>query len=230
MRAVSRVAHYMLIEQLSPLITLALILLLAFFAHKTTSQLFTIIYRAVRSEKIALYIVCFFYLPGTFLHEVAHLLTGIILFLKVTRFTIIPVVERTPGGYGVKLGSVTYIQRDPLRGFLVGIAPIFFGVLFFYFLPSLFTEFGTNIIGRMLVGYGAFVVASTMVSSKQDLREGIYMIPLLLLVGLFCYIFQFNPLSNHYLLEFVSQMNYHLSIALLINIGVYAVTAIFLKL
>lgn len=220
----------MLIDQFSPIITLALILLLAFFAHKTTSQLFTIIYRIVRSQKIALYIICFFYLPGTFLHEVAHLLTGTLLFLKVTRFTIIPVVERTPAGFGVKLGSVTYIQRDPLRGFLVGIAPIFFGVLFFYFLPQLFAEFGSNLIGRILVGYGAFVVASTMVSSKQDLREGVYMIPLVLLAGLLFYIFQFNPLTNHYVLEFISQMNYHLSIALLINMGVYAVSAIFLKL
>ncbi len=220
----------MSIDQISPLITLLLILLIAFFAHKTTSQLFTLMYRAVRSEKLALYFICFFYLPGTFLHEVAHLLTGVALFLKVTRFTIFPVVERTQGGYGIKLGSVTYIQRDPLRGFLVGIAPIFFGVLFFYFLPSLFAEFGISILGRIVVGYGAFVVASTMVSSKQDLRDGIFMIPLLLLFGFLFYIFQYNPLGNQYVLEFISQMNYHLSIALLINMGVYAVTAIFLKI
>lgn len=220
----------MLIDQFSPLITLTLILLLAFFAHKTTSQLFTLAYRIVRSEKIALYFICFVYLPGTFLHEVAHLLTGIVLFLKVTRFTIFPVVERSPQGYGVKLGSVTYIQRDPLRGFLVGIAPIFFGVLFFYFLPSLLAEFGTSLLGRIIVGYSAFVVASTMVSSKQDLRDGIFMIPLLLILGLLFYIFQLNPFGNHYVLEFISQMNYHLSIALLINMGAYAISALFLKI
>lgn len=220
----------MLIDQVSPFITLLLLGLLAFFSHKTTSLLFTIMYRAIRSQKIALYIICLLYLPGTFLHEVAHLLTGVVLFLQVNRFTIIPVVQHTPGGFAVKLGSVTYVQRDPLRGFLVGIAPIFFGVLFFYFLPTLFAEIGTNLFGRAIIGYGAFVVASTMIPSKQDLRDGIFMIPLIVIFGFVCYIFQFNPLTNNFVLEFISQMNYHLSIALIINLGVYAIASIFLKL
>lgn len=218
------------IDQLSPFITFALLLLIAFFAHKTTSLLFTIIYRVVRSQKIALYFICLFYLPGTFLHEVAHLLTGIVMFLKVNRFTIIPVVQLTPGGFAVKLGSVTYVQRDPLRGFLVGIAPIFFGVLFFYFLPTFFSEIGTSLLGRIFIGYGAFVVASTMIPSKQDLQDSVFMIPLIFIIGLVCYIFQFNPFSNHYVLEFISQMNYHLSIALLVNMGVYTIASILLKI
>lgn len=215
---------------MSYLITYILLALLAFFSHKTTSQIFTVFYRIIRSEKIALWLVCLLYLPGTFLHESAHLLMALLLFLPVTGFTLVPKVIKQAEGYGVTLGSVRYIQRDPVRGFLVGIAPICAGILFFYFLPTVFDQWGSNLLMRVLLSYFAFTVASTMLSSKQDLRDAVYMIPLIIIGAIGCYIFNVDVLNSKFLLEFNRQMNYHLTIAVLINIGAYIGTKVLIRL
>ncbi len=211
------------------LITFALLGLLAIFSHKTTSQIFTMFTRIIRSEKIALWLVCLLYLPGTALHEIAHLLAAFVLFLPVTHFTLIPKITPSNGGYGVKLGSVTYIQRDPIRGFLVGIAPIFAGVIFFYFLPAIIDQADANLLIRAVLGYFAFTVASTMLSSKQDLTDAVYMIPLVIIGAFLCYVFEIDILHIKLLVEFVSQMNYHLSIAVLINVTAYVISKILVK-
>lgn len=210
------------------LITFALICALAFFAQKSSSNLFTLFARVVRSERIALYLVCLLYLPGTFLHEVAHLLTALLLFLPVTRFSIIPHVTHVGHGYAVKMGSVSYIPKDPIRGFLVGIAPIFFGMGFFLFLPNMFAVVGESLVGRLIVSYLALTVSSTMISSKQDLTDAVYMLPLVFIGAAALYIFNIDILSNQLLLEFISQMNYYLTTALLINLGVFFATKLVL--
>lgn len=62
-------------------------------------------------------------LPGVVLHEVSHWATARLLGLQVGRLELWPKAEKD----GLRLGSVQVQQADPLRGSLVGIAPLVAG-------------------------------------------------------------------------------------------------------
>ncbi|MBC7224911.1 MAG: hypothetical protein H5T59_11680, partial [Anaerolineae bacterium] len=59
-------------------------------------------------------------LPGVVLHEVSHWVMARLLGLRVGRLEIWP----EAGDEGLRLGSVQVQQPDPLRGSLVGVAPL----------------------------------------------------------------------------------------------------------
>lgn len=74
-------------------------------------------------EKAMLFHAAIF-LPGVALHEAAHWLTALMLGIPTGRFSLTP--ERQPDG-SLRLGYVEVGQSDPLRGSLVGIAPLLYG-------------------------------------------------------------------------------------------------------
>lgn len=114
----------------------------------------------------------FLFVPGTLVHEMAHFLTALFLLVPVGNLQLLPKIEEN----GVRLGSVSIAKTDPIRRFLIGIAPLFVGVGiivgFFYFYP----------INRLISGgfwivlfavYLVFTVSNTMFSSKRDM-EGVW--------------------------------------------------------
>jgi len=63
-------------------------------------------------------------LPGVVLHELSHVLMALILRVQTSGFTVVP--RRDPGGR-VALGSVMVERVDPVRGSLIGLAPMLAG-------------------------------------------------------------------------------------------------------
>jgi hypothetical protein len=110
---------------------------------------------------------------------------AILLLLKVRSISFFPEFN----GNSIKLGHVTYEKKDGFRSLLVGIAPLIGGTitlyLFFYFKMFPQRDFLLTIGGIYLI----FVISSTMFSSKQDLKDILYCIPIILIGAGLLYVF-----------------------------------------
>ncbi len=197
-------------------------ILLFFLSRRTTNKLFQFLRIFIKKERIVFWIISLLYFPGTILHEMSHFLTATILFLKVKDINIFPEIKKDY----IKLGSVLYEKKDFVRGFVIGIAPFFAGIFFFYYL-SIFNLFpSVNFFQNLIFLYLIFAVSSTMFSSKQDLVDFVFIIPFIIFMAGVFYIFQINldfilkdqkALIN--LLEFLKEVNFYLFVSLLVNLG-----------
>ncbi len=130
-------------------------------------RLFIFLYRFTRSrEKAALFLGLIF-LPGTFIHEIAHFITALFLLVPVGDLNLIPEIQED----GIKLGSVGVGRTDFIRGSLIGLAPILVGGGIFFAAIS-FTLSHNNLSNPWIVGtliYLIFQITHTMFSSRRDL-------------------------------------------------------------
>ncbi len=198
------------------------IIVLYFISRLAINELFHVLRLFIRSEKAVFTIVTLVFFPGTILHETAHFIFAIALMLRVRDFSIFPTFEQDY----IKLGSVVYEKKDYIRGILVGIAPIFAGLFFFWFIGhfELFSQ--ENITFKLFLGYLVFVVSSTMFSSKQDLVDLVFILPFILLTAGLIYIFNLNInviFRNQYvlrgILSFITTVNSYLLFTILVNVG-----------
>ena len=167
----------------APFILIVNILAVYILAQQTLNRLASLLYRVVRHQKIVYSLIALFFFPGTLIHEMAHFVMAVVLFLRVERISLLPVFHKD----GIRLGSVTYIKRDFVRGVLVGVAPVFVGVALLWWLSmNLFPAQSTPV--NIALGYLILVISSTMFSSKQDLVDVVYLIPVLVLLGIVAYL------------------------------------------
>lgn len=111
-----------------------------------------------RTFKPGLYLFSLLVLPGTILHELSHWLMAEILGVRTGEITILPALSGQTKEE--QLGSVATAKSDPLRGFLIGIAPLLTGLLTLVILGQLkFT---------ILTAYGIMVVGNSMLISRAD--------------------------------------------------------------
>lgn len=206
----------------SILIFIILIFSIFFITQISLKKLYLFLVKIFRSEKTAKIIFTIIFFPGTVIHELSHFLTAIILFQKIYSFEILPKFEKNQ----LILGSVKYYKTDFLRGIIVGISP-FFGGVFVLFCLNYFNIFPSSSIGlNIFFGYLIFVITSTMFSSKQDLVDLGYVIPLIFIIISFFYIFnlrlEINPNIINNILNFTSQflkpINFQLLLSLIINL------------
>lgn len=194
-------------------------LLLFLISRRATTAIFRFLYLFIKNKRVIFSLIALLYLPGTIVHEMSHFLTALALFLRVREITIFPIIEEN----AVKLGSVAYEKKDFLRGFLVGMAPFFGGLFFFYGLASFRLFPAEKLILNLLLAYLIFVLSSTMFSSRQDMVDFLYVIPVLVVIGGMIYFFRLPQIPSAIidnLLEFINTMNLYLLISLIINIGV----------
>lgn len=205
------------------ILTFIILIFSIFFTTQISlKKLYIFLVKIFRSEKTAKIIFTIIFFPGTVIHEISHFLTAIILFQKIHSFEILPKFEKNQ----LILGSVKYYKTDFLRGIIVGISP-FFGGVFVLFCLNYFNLFPSNSIGiNIFFGYLIFVITSTMFSSKQDLVDLGYVIPLIFIIISFFYIFnlrlEINPNIINNILNFTSQflkpINFQLILSLIINL------------
>ena len=211
-------------ENLLLLTTLLFIQSLAIFflSRKNFNHFFYLFRRIFKNEKTVYALVSLVFLPGTIIHEFSHFFAATILFLPVKDIQIFPKFEKGQ----IKLGHVLYVKKDFLRGILVGIAP-FFGALFFFFTLSFFNLFpNKNLWLNIVLIYLIFTVSSVMFSSKQDLVDIGLLIPFILFLLILGYIFQpslpsfnlpyFDKIFNGLEL-FLINVNYYLFLSILIH-------------
>lgn len=156
--------------------------------------------------------VSLIFLPGTIIHEAAHFLTALFLILPVKSMTFFPKWDNNE----IKLGEVLFVKKDFLRGILVGIAPVFFGVgilflLFFYHIyPA--KNLGLNILYSYLI----FSISANMFSSKQDLKDLALIIPVIILMVIIFYVFSIK-INLSGINAIMNKINYYIFFVLIID-------------
>jgi hypothetical protein len=154
------------------LLIIFLELLILFLLSKIIPTLLTASFRYfIRSHKVSVWIFSFLYLPGTFVHEMAHLLTAGILLVPVGGISLLPELKEN----GVKLGHVQIQKTDPIRRTLIGFAPVFLGLIslagiIFYFNKEFLEKGEYSLVVISVVIYLVLVIGNTMFSSRKDME------------------------------------------------------------
>jgi hypothetical protein len=87
----------------------------------------------IQNNKVATLIFALIFLPGVVLHEFSHWLAAKLLFVKTHRISLLP--EWVEGGV-LRFGFVELSKTDRIRSALIGLAPIFTGVMVILFIAS----------------------------------------------------------------------------------------------
>lgn len=162
------------------------VVVLFFLTRSTIQSTFTQLRRWFKHTHTVYGIMSALFFPGTVLHELSHALMAMITFQRVHEIHVFPSWDHN----SIKLGYVYYAKKDVFRGILVGIAPIFAGLATLWFIAQ-FRLFPTeNIWWNLLFGYLVFTISTTMFSSKQDLIDVIYIIPVIIIALALYYFFQ----------------------------------------
>ncbi len=151
------------------LVFLGEVILLFFLSKEVTKAVSQIFFSISKNEHVSVHSLAFLFLPGVILHELSHLLVASILFVPTGEIEFLPEVR----GNEVKMGSVAIAATDPLRRFLIGVAPFLFGLLvillLFWYVPlRVFFSWSTA-----LLLYGTFQICNTMFSSRKDMEGAI---------------------------------------------------------
>lgn len=192
-------------------------ILLYLITRASLRRLFIFSSSFIGNKKIVYALISTIYFPGTLLHETAHLAMATALLLRVKEIQLLPKItsENT-----IKLGHVLYEKRGAIRGVFVGIAPFLLGLIFFWSL-SYFHLFPNQNLGLSIIfGYLIFTISSTMFSSRQDLIDILYAVPLIIMGIGVVYIFELTRVFE----ELLRNINLYLFFPLIINFCIWLFT------
>lgn len=197
--------------------------LLYLLSNKVNATLFTVSKKFLRSHKISMYLMSLILLPGTFIHETAHFLTAKILLVPVSNFSLKPKLIKN----NILLGCVTMQKTDIFRSFLIGGAPVIYGLAImyvaFYFVPIEKALQNAWIALAMIIL--TFQISNTMYSSSKDMEGAlvILIITALLIAVIFFFkdyipmdaiiLFIGNPVNT----EIIRQISLYLLIPIITN-------------
>lgn len=207
-------------DYLQPLFFAGQILFLYFISRVTVQEVFYFFAHFTRNQKVIFSLVSTVFFIGTVLHEMAHFIMAIALMLRVRDIKIFPEWE----GNSIKLGRVLYEKKDFVRGIIVGIAPIFAGIYFFWLIAYWGSMASTNIFLMPVIIYLMFVISTTMFSSKQDLIDIVFIVPVIVMGAVILYVLNIPVLPV--ILNFLPHLspallliNHYLLYSVLIHIG-----------
>ncbi|HNS51303.1 MAG TPA: hypothetical protein PKO09_08960 [Anaerolineae bacterium] len=156
--------------------------------------------RWIGDPDVALVLYFVLVLPGVVIHELSHLLMAVLLRVRVRRFSLGP-VRRARGGR-VSLGSIEVARVDPVRGSLIGVAPLLAGSAVILLIGNRvlgITEWAAAFQSTDLAGIAAglraiarvpdfwlwlyliFAVSNSMLPSESDMQ---FVRPVLIFLGI----------------------------------------------
>lgn len=144
---------------------------LLLLSRRLTQSLSRAFYLITHSHKRTVSLLALFYLPGTIIHELAHVIVAGMMLVRSGEIEFIPEIRED----GVKLGSAQIEQTDPLRRALIGFAPVLVGISLivgsvYYFLNVLPNFAQLSFWMFLILFYILFEVGNTMFSSPKDLE------------------------------------------------------------
>lgn len=161
------------------------LLFLFFLSDRITRSLYAIFFLVFRNQHFASGLLTFFYLPGTAIHELSHLIVAEILRVPTGELSLTPTIAKNESGQDeIRAGYLKIGKTDVFRRFLVGIAPLLLGLgalvmlvlLFERFWPQL-TDWKYQLLLISVIAYFLFSVSTNMFSSKKDLEDAPYLLP-----------------------------------------------------
>lgn len=169
------------------------IILLFFLSKRLIRALSISLFRITRNHTAVIHTLAIIFLPGTIIHELAHLLVAGIMLVPVGEISVLPEIE----GDGVKLGSVQIGKVDPFRLTVIGVAPVLvgmsaiLGILYFAQISS-HSVWWQIVLGLYLI----FEISNTMFSSKKDIigTIGFVVAVLVLFIAILAVLYFWRPL------------------------------------
>lgn len=172
--------------------------------------------RLFGKQHVVIYALSFFFLPGVVLHELSHLLVANLLLVPTGQIEFFPEIH----GNQVKMGSVAIGRTDPLRRFVIGVAPVIGGL----FIMLVASSYLLDVFGSwksFLLLYVIFQTANTMFSSSKDMEGALGLLTAALLLGLFLQLaklpiwsFAISLYNNSAVIDFFARINFFLLLAL----------------
>lgn len=165
-----------------------LCVILYLLTQLTLQLLFTLLHRLVRLRSIVYGLIALVLFPGTLIHEGSHAVSAIVLNLKVREIKLMP----SWSSHTIKFGRVQFERKDPVRGIIVGISPIFFGYTALFLLAYLLPQ-SAFLWQKILIIYLIFSISTSMFSSSQDMADLKGSFPFIIatvfimLVGVLCF-------------------------------------------
>jgi len=163
------------------------VLFLYFLSRHLARNVHRLFFHLTKNEKWAHWLLAIFFLPGTFLHEIAHFLAALVLLVPVGQIELMP--EKWEDGK-LKMGSVPVAKTDPLRRAIIGVAPFVLGIVIIF--ASLSWAGSQKLFDNYLVliflGYLIFQVGNTMFTSSKDLEGAWVVVAGLVLVYISLYL------------------------------------------
>ncbi|OGM74531.1 hypothetical protein A2382_01510 [Candidatus Woesebacteria bacterium RIFOXYB1_FULL_38_16] len=198
---------------------------LGFMSQRMHLLFLNFLLRVLKSKKWTVVVYSLIFLPGTFIHELSHLVTAQILGVPTGPLNLLP--SATEGE--IRLGSVSVARSGMVSRFLIGTAPFLVGAGlmfgFIYFLAG--DSIDLNIWVLILGWYVVFELANTMFLSRSDLEGAWGVIVLIIGILITGWIFGFGwGLGEG---EIVGQIVRLWSQFLLVPIGIQFVLIIILR-
>jgi len=123
----------------------------------------------------------------------------------------------------IRLGQVLFVKKDFLRAILVGIAPVFFGIgiLFSLFYYNIYPT--NNIWLNLVYSYLIFSISANMFSSKQDLKDLILIVPVIILGIIIFYVFDIR-INLGSINAIINKINLYLLFVLIIDLILFGIS------
>jgi len=167
------------------------------------------------------------FLPGTIIHEMSHFLAAAATGAKTGKVEVLPEIleknwESETSSKGAVLGYVQVQKLDPIRGFLVGMAPFFVGLSILIWLASLLGNSYSNQSWPLFIFeiYIFFTLANSFFPSWTDIKQVLPLVIILIFAGILAIFF---GLQLHFTREIpqiqqlISSLGYALLISVIIN-------------
>ena len=160
------------------------ILLLYFLSRRLLLLIHLHMSRATKNRTFAVYFLAILFLPGTIFHEMAHYISAIVLGVPTGTMHLFPKIQENQ----VTLGSVQIAKTDPIRRFLIGVAPLLSGITAIIILIHFGkdTQLVSPFAREVVLGFLIIEIANSMFASDKDMEGSL---ALLLTVGVLCITF-----------------------------------------
>jgi hypothetical protein len=205
---------------------ITLILLTLLLSRLFIRSFFKLLFLISKSHTISVWFYAIFFLPGTIIHEISHLLVAEILRVKTGPMTLLPKFD--PKKKQTQLGSLAIAQVDPFRRTLIGIAPFILGMTLIYLIVNYFDLKFILDLANIVKFYFIFVTANSMISSKKDLEAAI--VPLVIITFIIFVYFRsgmpYFELIKKNSLPIINKINTSLIIVVIIDFSLITITKI----
>ena len=153
-------------------------------------KLFIVLYRFTKNREKAAGLLGWIFLPGTFVHEVSHLIAALLLLVPVGRINLLAETQEE----GIKLGSVAIGKTDFFRASVIGLAPLIagLGLILWGVSFSMSHEFLRNPWIVVLLIYIIFQITHTMFSSKKDLGAVLELVVFIVMIAVALVLLKIN--------------------------------------
>ena len=201
-----------------------------FLSHHLLNTAYRLLRKVISSDSAIIWLVALLYLPGTILHELSHYFFALLLAMHPEEVSILPHIERNH----IQLGHVLYRKHrsDFIRPIIVGIAPFFGAIAALWTLQSFHLFPGSVWWQTALFGYLILAITANMFSSKQDLIDLVYVVPIFLVAGLVLYLFpvQINARFAATCISALQSFVQTLQVPLLFSLSVHGILIVIIKI